>query len=53
MTSDFRAGRKVQNDLIKADSGLCLASLYKQNKKPSESTARTREKFGQGLFKTQ
>ena len=41
---------EVFSALPKADAGLCLASLYKQNKKPSESTARTREKIGQGLF---
>ena len=46
---------EVFSALPKADTGLCLASLYKQNKKPSESTARTREKIGQGWssFKTQ
>ena len=31
------------------DSGLCLATLFKQNKSPSESTAKTREKIGQGM----
>jgi len=30
--------------------GLCLASLFKQNKRPSESTTRTREKIGQGIL---
>ena len=29
-------------------NGLCLASLFDQNKKPTESTSRTREKIGQG-----
>lgn len=32
-------------------SGLCLATLFKQNKSPSESTAKTREKIGQGKRK--
>ena len=40
---------EVFSALPKGD-GLCLASLFKQNKKPSESTARTREKIGQGWF---
>jgi len=40
---------EVFSALPKGD-GLCLASLFKQNKKPSESTARTREKIGQGIL---
>ena len=31
-----------------SSGGLCLATLFKQNKSPSESTAKTREKIGQG-----
>jgi len=34
-------------------SGLCLATLFKQNKSPSESTAKTREKIGQGILLSQ
>ena len=30
-------------------NGLCLSALFDQNKKPTESTARTREKIGQGI----
>jgi len=40
---------EVFSALPKGD-GLCLASLFKQNKKPSESTTRTREKIGQGIL---
>ena len=29
-------------------NGLCLSSLFDQNKKPTESTSRTRDKIGQG-----
>ena len=45
MTSDFRAGRKVKNDIKR----LILAFVWPHstnNKKPSESTARTRGKIG-------
>jgi len=33
-----------------SEAGLCLATLFKQNKSPSESTAKTREKIGQGIL---
>lgn len=33
------------------DDGLCLASLFKQNSKPSQKTTKTREKIGQGKTK--
>jgi MAD (mothers against decapentaplegic) family protein 6/7 len=33
--------------------GLCLASLFEQNDSPSESTARTRKKIGQGILLNQ
>jgi MAD (mothers against decapentaplegic) family protein 6/7 len=31
-------------------NGLCLASLFGQNKRPSEATARTRAKIGEGVL---
>ena len=33
-------------------NGLCLSTLFEQNKKPTESTTRTREKIGQGKLTT-
>jgi hypothetical protein len=29
-------------------NGLCLSSIFDQNKKPTDATVRTREKIGQG-----
>ena len=33
---------------LEKGNGLCLSSLFEQNKRPTEATARTREKIGQG-----
>ena len=41
---------EIFSALPKGQDGLCLTSLFKQNKRPSESTTRTREKIGQGKY---
>ena len=33
---------------LEKGNGLCLSSLFEQNKRPTEATSRTREKIGQG-----
>ena len=42
---------EIFSALPKGQDGLCLTSLFKQNKRPSESTTRTREKIGQGKYR--
>ena len=41
---------EIFSALPKSKDGLCLKSLFKENKRPSESTTRTREKIGQGTY---
>lgn len=41
---------EIFSALPKSKDGLCLKSLFKENKRPSESTTRTREKIGQGIL---